>query len=241
LLPREFDVINTRQGRRFWRYALVPVVVMSLLLCAAKLATLQRASMIEELTDRIDNGSAVEGALAVRQLARVRNPPMAVLVTAARAAERAIAVEAQRAIDELLSLYQQNIVTGRDINALAEQLETLVTSLAHEQAAFLKSDQAWIGATTKTVLQLANQLPANLIRPLAIQADGMLAAIETDDVAQITAPATHLPAPLDPEIDERAARLRDAVSTERSALDEHHLERDTASRVVLDPEPLERH
>lgn len=169
---------------RLSRYLSFPLVLVALLLVAAKLVTLQRADLISDLAYRIAHADLRQAQEAVRQLASMPNPPIVELVEATASPNRDIAVEAQHAIGDVLRSIRRNIDGDRRIKTSARQLATLASSLVEQHDNYLAADHEWLERTTQRIIRLANRLPIEATPLVASQCDAVLASIrETDTVA----------------------------------------------------------
>jgi hypothetical protein len=146
----------------------------------AKLAALQRADVIAKLDDQVAHGSTDEAKDAVRNLATIPRPPLALLVKAAASPNLNVAREAQQAIDEYLRFCQREVKAGKNVKLVARQLAVLAEALAIEQHVFSVVDYPWLESTTRKVLRLANRIPSRTTPLVAARCDEILAAISAD-------------------------------------------------------------
>jgi len=174
-----------KKRRHYSFYFSLPLVIAIVTLLVAKLAALQRADMIAELAACVANRDAPEAAAAVRKLAAIPRPPMAVLVSAASSAERPVAQEAQQSISRVLRKLQRNIEVGKRHAEVSRQLSELAQCLADERETFSTGDHAWLSGTTNKVLRLANRIPQKHTPLVAIHCDVILATVAARDVSEI--------------------------------------------------------
>ncbi|MEX0643043.1 MAG: hypothetical protein WD468_10105 [Pirellulales bacterium] len=155
----------------------LPVVVAIMFLVVAKLAALQRADVIQELDNRVLHGSTDDAKDAVRNLAEIPRPPLALLVKAATSPNLDVAREAQQAIDDYLKTCQRQLKAGRNVKLVGRQLTVLADALAIEQHLFSVVDFPWVEKTTRKILQLANRIPSQTTPLVAARCDKILAAV----------------------------------------------------------------
>ena len=118
-----------------------------------------------------------EATTAVRHLATIPRPPLALLVKAAASPNLVVAQEAQFAIDNHLRYCQRQIKAGRRTRLVSAQLTMLAESLAERQSTFSIVDFPWIERTTRKVLQLANRISSGSIPILAAHCEEVLAVV----------------------------------------------------------------
>src|SRR5262245_15079268 len=150
-----------------------------------KLAALQRADVIKELDERVSHGSTDEATDAVRNLATIPRPPLALLVKAAASPNLDVAREAQQAIDEHLKFCQREVTADRNSKLVSRQLAVLAEALAIERHLFSVTDYPWVESTTRKVLRLANKIPSKTTPLVAARCDEILSAI-SDGVTAAT-------------------------------------------------------
>lgn len=167
----------------------LPLVVAVMFLVVVKLAALERADVIKELDKRVSHGSTDEATDAVRNLATIPRPPLALLVKAAASPNLEVAREGQQAIDEYLKFCQREVKAGRNSKLVTRQLAVLAEALAIEQHLFSADDHPWMERTARKVLRLANRIQSKSTPLVAARCDEILAKI-TVDRASATAPST---------------------------------------------------
>jgi hypothetical protein len=173
----EFLVVVERKRRRLSLAWSLPVVVAIMFFLVAKLAALQRADVIKELDKRVSHGSTDEATDAVRNLATIPRPPLALLVKAAASPNLDVAREAQQAIDEYLKFCQREVKAGRNTKLVARQLAVLAEALAIERHLFSVVDYPWVESTARKVLRQANRIPTKSTPLVAARCDEILAAV----------------------------------------------------------------
>ncbi len=161
----------------------LPVVVAIMFLAVVKLAAWQRADVIKELDKRVSHGSTDEATDAVRNLATIPRPPLALLVKAAVSPNLDVAREAQQAIDEYLKFCQREAKAGRNTKLVARQLAVLAEALAIERHLFSVVDYPWLESTARKVLRLANRIPSKTAPLVAARCDEILAAVSAGSSA----------------------------------------------------------
>jgi hypothetical protein len=171
-------------------YWSLPAVVAVVFLLAAKLVAMQRAEIIDKLSDRVAHRDPNDATAAVRQLGDMPHPPVSVLVAAAAVADRKVAYEAQQTITRLLRRAQQKIEAGRSAKSVSRQLTELARELADHRHVFPVADQAWLVSTTQRILHLANKMPRKHTPVVAANCDLILTSIPTatDNVAGADGP-----------------------------------------------------
>lgn len=155
----------------------LPVVVTIGFLVVAKLTAWQRSDLIADLADCISHGETRDAMEAVHKLATIPNPPIPVLVTAAAADEHETAGAAQVAIDRLLRRWQREVESKKRYGAIAGDLSELAKSLAATQTEFSDSDHAWLEATVRKILRIADKFPPAQTPLVAVHCDAVLTAI----------------------------------------------------------------
>jgi hypothetical protein len=175
--------VSAPSKRRISYYWSLPFVIAVVFLLAAKLVAIERAEIIEELSDRVAHRDPHDAAAALRQLSQMPRPPVAVLVAAATTADRNVAHEAQQLITRLLRRVQQKLETGRGTKSVARQLTELARELADHRHAFPAADQAWLVSTAQRVLHLANQVPPKQAPTVATNCDLILTSIHASSTA----------------------------------------------------------
>lgn len=158
-------------------YLSLPLVVAIVLALVAQLAALQRADVIADLAYRVAHRETPEATVAVRHLAAMPRPPIAILVSAATSTDRQVAEEAQHSIDRLLRRAQRRIEAKRGMKSVARQLTELAESLAAEQTRFAPSDYVWLNNATHKIVLLSNRVPEQHAPLVARQCDAILSAI----------------------------------------------------------------
>jgi hypothetical protein len=183
-LPAGVLVLSAPSKRRLGSYYWsLPIVIAVVFLLAAKLVAIERAEVIEELSDRVAHRDPNDAAAAVRQLGEMPRPPLAVLVAAATASDRDVADEAQQTINRLLRRAQQKLESGRGAKSVSRQLTELARELADHRHAFPVADQAWLVLAAERILQLANQVPQKHFPAVATNCDLILTSIHTSPAA----------------------------------------------------------
>jgi hypothetical protein len=155
----------------------LPVVVAIGFLLVARLAAWQQSDLIADLSDRVARGETSEAKEALRALAAIPSPPIAVLVDAAATDERETAEAAQVAIDRLLRRVQRDVEKKRRIGAAASQLTELSQSLAEKRSNFSHADFRWLEATARKILRIANTFPPQKTPLVAVHCDAILSAV----------------------------------------------------------------
>ncbi len=167
-----------RTKRRHISYYLsLPLVVAIVFALVAKLVAWQRADLVAELAERVAHSDAPEASAAVRLLASMPRPPVAILVRAAASADREVAQEAQQTISKLLRRWQRQIEDQGRTKAVARQLSELAELFAQHAETLSRADEAWLTKTTRKVLRLANRIPSQHAPLVAGHCDAILAAI----------------------------------------------------------------
>jgi hypothetical protein len=180
--PVEPRVPVDRKRRRLSLAWSLPLVVAIMCLVVAKLAALQRADVIRELDKRVSHGSTDEATDAVRNLATIPRPPLALLVKAAASPNLEVAREAQQAIDDYLKFCQREVKARRNAGLVARQLAVLAQAMAIEQPKFTPADHPWLERTTRNVLRLANGIKAGTTPLVASLCDQILVAVAKGQV-----------------------------------------------------------
>jgi hypothetical protein len=170
-------VFVERKRRRLTVAGLLPVLVVTMFLIVAKLAAWQRADVIQSLDRQVTHGSTREAVDAVRSLAMIPRPPLALLVKAAESPNLKVAREAQRALSEYLRFCQRQVKLERNTKSVARQLGVLAEALAVERPMFSVTEYHWLERTTRKVLRLANQIPTNSAPLVAARCDEVLTAV----------------------------------------------------------------
>ncbi len=199
-------------------YLGLPLVVAIVLLLVAKLVALQRADIIAELTDRVAHRDSSEAIAALRQLAAMPRPPVAVLVAAATSGDAEVAEEARRAIGRLLRHAERQIEAERRVRSVARQLAALAESLAAQQDAFSVGDHSWLSNTTDKLLRLANRIPPRHTPLVAMHCDAVLAAIAANKVSP-TEIVDNDPV-VDEPFDSEGAMIDDGGRSQQALLDQ---------------------
>jgi hypothetical protein len=176
-------VLAPTKRRRVSFYLSLPVVIAMVFLLVARLVAMQRADIIADLTDRVAHRDTPEASAAVRQLAAMPRPPVAVLVAASTAVDRVVAEEAQQAISKLLRRWQRQVEAERSVGAVARQLHTLAEALAAQRDSFSAADHSWLAGTTHKIVRIANRIPSTHTPLVAMHCDAILAAAATHDVS----------------------------------------------------------
>jgi hypothetical protein len=168
--------------RRASLYTL-PIVVLIGFLLVAGLAAWQRANIVADLTDRVARGEKSEAAAAVRQLAALADPPLAVLVDAAASDKRAIAEAAQVAINRMFDKWQRQVDNQQHMNSVGRQLAELAGELASQRRAFAPADYPWLMNTTRNIVRLANKCPAKKTPFVAMHCDSIMSVVNQGNIA----------------------------------------------------------
>jgi hypothetical protein len=170
--------VLTPSKRRATLYTL-PLIIVIGFLSVAGLAAWQRSEAIADLADQVAHGEKSEATAAVRKLAAISNPPLAILVGAAASDERAAAEAAQVSINRLLGQWQRSVDKKKRINTIAGQVTELATELARQRRAFLPADYPWLSSTTRRILQIAAKCPPKKTPLVALRCDEILAVAGT--------------------------------------------------------------
>jgi hypothetical protein len=180
--------------RRFALYKSLPLLVAIVLLLVAKLAALQRADVIANLTDRLEQGSTAEATAAVRQLGAMPHPPLSTLVSAATHSDHEIADEAQLAISRVLRRCQRDIGSKRHVRSVARQLDELAELLDSNKRAFSPQDQEWLAATAGKILRLSNRCSVGQTPLVAVHCDAIIETAAANKSADPPAESLDSPA-----------------------------------------------
>jgi hypothetical protein len=160
-------------------YLSLPCVILVVFLIVVKLVAMQRADIIGELADRVAHSDTPEATAAVRQLAAMPRPPVAILVEASASDDRAVADEAQLAITKMLRRSDRLLAADRGTKSIGRQMENLAQALVVHRAAFAGNDRKWLAATTQQILELSNQLAPKHTPLLAQQCDIILEGLDS--------------------------------------------------------------
>jgi hypothetical protein len=157
--------------------------VAIVLLAVAKLIALQRAEVIAQLANRIAESDSADATSALRQLAAMPHPPVAVLVLATTSANRDVAAEAKLCLSKLLRRAQRQIEAGRRLRSVSRQLAELAESLDARKLKFSSADYPWLASTTHKVLRLANHVHTRHAPLVAAHCDAVLSRVEAELVS----------------------------------------------------------
>jgi hypothetical protein len=163
--------------RRASLYTL-PIMIMIGFLSVVGLAAWQRSETIADLADRVARGEKSESASAVRQLAAIPKPPLAVLVEASASDERVTAETAQVAINRLLGQWQKQVDTNERTSSVAAQLTELTAALAAHRDAYAPADYPWLAGATRKVMRIAEKCPPKKTPLVALHCDEIFAVVE---------------------------------------------------------------
>jgi hypothetical protein len=178
--------------RHVSRVVVLPVAIAAAFLLVAKLVAMHRADIVAELEVRIAHRDTTDAAAAVRQLAAMSRPPLAILVAAATSGDRQVADEAKQAINKLLRRCERQIANGERVKPASRQLAELADALQAQRNEFAAADHAWLGRTVETILGLANQVPSKYSPLVALHCDTILATIDAKSGSPVTQ-ASHGP------------------------------------------------
>ncbi len=179
-----------------WAVSL-PLVVAAVWVALVLLAQHHRHVLIAQLSDIAAHGNTGEAAAAVRQLSRMPDPPVDLLVAAATSPTRGVAVESQLAINNLVRRWHHCVKVGKDRQHVADQLTDLVDALAIQHAAFSIADYPWLGRITRRILRVANDFPTDVSVPLTPQCETILAAVDANDAAMTALASAPIASPDD--------------------------------------------
>jgi hypothetical protein len=158
----------------------LPVVIAVAFLIVAKLVAKQRAEIIADLADRVAHRDTADATAAVRQLAGMSRPPIAVLVGAATSGDRGVAATARQAINNVLRSCERQAKAGERVKTASCQLAELAEALDLHCEKFSAADRDWLITTTQLIIDVANQLPAQYSPEVAIHCDKIFAIVGYD-------------------------------------------------------------
>ncbi|MCC7476414.1 MAG: hypothetical protein IT425_13550 [Pirellulales bacterium] len=161
--------------KRSRSHFLLPVIALVGFGLAIGLMAWHRTEIVAELADRIARGDKTEATEALRQLATMQEPPLAIVVAAAASDEHAVAESAQAAIDRILSRWQRRVDSHKPSARLATDLGELASLLASRREKFIAADLPWLAKTTNRILKLAASCPSGKAPLLALHCDELLA------------------------------------------------------------------
>ena len=164
-------------------YLSLPLVIGIVFFAVVQLAAWQRAEIVADLAECVAHRDADEATAALRNLAAMPRPPVDVLVAAAASTDPIIADEAQHLINHLLRRWQRQLDSQRQVRIVSRQLGELADELAEQQIAFSTADPRWLRSTARTVLRLANRIPAKRSPLVAAQCDTVLAAVAASEIS----------------------------------------------------------
>lgn len=180
-------MLQVTKHRRLCWVVTTSAVVAAICLVVAVLATLQRRQVIAQLEQRILSGSDAQASAAVLRLASMPHPPASHLASAASSPRRAVAVEAQQAISDLIRRWQRRIKTGHSRHRVAVDVEALAAALAEERENFLRKDHRWVEKTARKLVRLSDQLAEDVSPNMAVQCDLLLASLGSTELAKVGA------------------------------------------------------
>jgi hypothetical protein len=134
----------------------------------------QRARLIGELAQCIAHGTENEATAAIRQMARMPDPPLTTFVLAAASPSREVAREAQDAIGELLGRWQHQIKSGRSARQIDNRLGQLAAALDVQRDSISTLDFPWLAKTAEKILRLADATPSESLVDLTIHCETLL-------------------------------------------------------------------
>jgi hypothetical protein len=161
----------------------LPIVVVIGSLSVVGLAAWQRSDVIADLADRVARGERAEATAAVRQLAAIPKPPLAILVGASASDERATAEAAQVAINRMLGQWQKQVDKKQRVGSVAAQVTELAAALAAQREAFRPADYPWLAGAARKILRIANQCPAKKTPLVALHCDEIFSVAERSGTA----------------------------------------------------------
>ncbi len=176
--------------RRAYRYTL-PIIIGIGFLVVVELAAQQRARVLAKLCEQIEHGSESDTVGAVRRLAAMSNPPIAVLVEAAASEKHATAEAAEVAINRLLEEWQGQVDQQERVGRVASQLTNLAAALAEQRRTFSAANYSWLASATRKVMHLASACPAKQTPLLALHCDEIMSVLTSASVVK-AAIADHL-------------------------------------------------
>jgi hypothetical protein len=232
--------------RRVSYYLSLPVVAVVVVFLATRLVAMQRAEIIEQLTEQIARSEPSDASAAIRQLGDMPNPPVGVLVAAATGGDSKVAREAQQTVDRMLRRWQRQVGDGRGMRGVSRGLTELAEALRAQQNPLTLADREWLVSATQKILSLANKMPSKHAPMVATSCDAILASLSQTKDAQVTttnnanvdaAPRELVSAASD-ELHANVAEQEEADVPEENPLKEYH--RAEWSRPVFRMIPAER-
>jgi len=161
-----------------WSFiASLPLVVVAIWLVFLAVAHAERSELIARLTEQVVHGSVDDATLALRQMARLSDPPLELLVAMSAAPTREVAAEAQRAVTSLLRQWQRELTAGGDADEIANRLLQLAEMLDRHRDAFAATDFPWLDKTVQRIVRLSHQTPADRTAGLAAHCDTLLTLV----------------------------------------------------------------
>lgn len=162
--------------RRTLLYTL-PVIVLIGAAGAIGALEWQRARVIAELTTQLASDDVHDATAAVRQLAAISRPPLAVLVEAAASERLDVAQTAQIAIDDLLSGWENDVEKNAQASRVAARVAELASQLAQHRHGFGSRDYPWLANVTHSIVRVANDCHDVAAPLIAMHCDEVAAAI----------------------------------------------------------------
>jgi hypothetical protein len=139
--------------------------------------------VIADLADRVARGEKAEATAAVRQLAAIPKPPLAILVEASASDERATSEAAQVAINRMLGQWQKQIDKKQRVGSVSAQVTELAAALATQREAYRPADYPWLAGAARKIVRIANQCPAKKTPLVALHCDEIFSIIEQSAAA----------------------------------------------------------
>lgn len=163
------------------------LVTFSIVVCAIwavvwTLAHVEQKRLVNELSRRIAVAPENEAALALRQMAQLREPPLEIMVLAAASPAREVARAAQDSIGDLLRKWQHESKSSRGAAHVADRLERLAVALDAEQEAITSLDVRWLESTTEKMLRLADAAPPEDVLGFAGHCESLLLVARQRDL-----------------------------------------------------------
>jgi len=146
------------------------------------LAHVERAHYCGELAACIAHGPEDEAVAALRQMARLPDPPLETFVVAAASPTRVVARQAQDTVDELLREWRCQLKSDHGACRIAARLERLAAALDAQRESVSPLDYSWLGMTAETILRLSESAPSIDAIDLAVHCDSLLTTAEGNHI-----------------------------------------------------------
>lgn len=157
----------------------LPLLMAAIWLALWALVRMERSQLIARLNATVTYGSIDEASLAMRQLARLPDPPADPFVVAAASPTYAVAREAQLAIADILRNWQRQLRVGRDADEVVTQVLRLAKSLDQHRDSFSQRDFPWLVKTTQRMVRLANSASTPEENGLACHCESLFAYLSS--------------------------------------------------------------